>query len=75
MSVDVARRPWSLKKSTQIITGVLHAALQLLFNVWNYTNVLKLEDVYVLMNYSWTQTHEIHGKALEQLREQEKPEA
>lgn len=42
---------------------------------YRYIDGLKWEEVAVLLNYSWTQTHEIHGRALRQLREQEKPEA
>lgn len=36
---------------------------------YRYIDGLKWEEVCVLMHYSWTQTHEIHGRALEQLRE------
>lgn len=42
---------------------------------YRYIDGLKWEEVAVLINYSWTQTHEIHGKALQQLRAEEKPEA
>ena len=42
---------------------------------YRYIDGLKWEEVCVRIKYSWTQTHEIHGQALQQLREQEKPEA
>lgn len=34
---------------------------------YRYIDGLKWEEVAVRMNYSWTQTHDIHGKALKQL--------
>ena len=35
---------------------------------YRYLDGLKWEEVAVKMNYSWTQTHAIHGEALKQLR-------
>lgn len=42
---------------------------------YRYIDGLKWEEVCVRLKYSWTQTHDIHSKALQQLRAQEKPEA
>ena len=36
---------------------------------YRYLDGLKWEEVCVKMNYSWTQTHEHHGRALRKLRE------
>lgn len=35
---------------------------------YRYIDGLKWEEVCEVMNYSWTQTHEYHGRALQQLR-------
>ena len=37
---------------------------------YRYIDGLKWEEVAVRMNYSWTQTHDIHGKALKQLNKE-----
>ena len=42
---------------------------------YRYIDGLKWEEVCVRIRYSWTQTHEIHGQALQLLKEKEKPEA
>lgn len=42
---------------------------------YRYIDGLKWEAVCVRIKYGWAQTHEIHSKALQQLRAQEKPEA
>lgn len=42
---------------------------------YRYIDGLKWEEVCVRIKYSWTQTHELHGQALQQLRALEKPEA
>ena len=36
---------------------------------YRYIDGLKWEEVCVQMNYSWRQTHYLHGRALQQLRE------
>lgn len=36
---------------------------------YRYIDGLKWEEVCVKMNYSWRQTHTLHGRALQQLRE------
>jgi DNA-directed RNA polymerase specialized sigma24 family protein len=42
---------------------------------YRYIDGLKWEEVCVRIKYGWAQTHDIHSKALQQLRAQEKPEA
>lgn len=42
---------------------------------YRYIDGLKWEEVCVRIRYEWSRTHELHGKALQQLKEQEKPEA
>lgn len=37
---------------------------------YRYLDGLKWEEVCVRMNYSWKQTHRIHGEALRQLKEE-----
>lgn len=36
---------------------------------YRYIDGLKWEEVCCMMNYSWRQTHTLHGRALQQLRE------
>lgn len=36
---------------------------------YRYIDGLKWEEVCIKMNYSWRQTHYLHGRALQQLRE------
>ncbi len=38
---------------------------------YRYIDGLKWEEVCVRMGYSWTQTHEHHGRALQKLKEEE----
>lgn len=38
---------------------------------YRYIYGLKWEEVCVRMGYSWTQTHDLHGKALKKLKEKE----
>ena len=42
---------------------------------YRYIDGLKWEEVCIRIKYGWAQTHDIHSKALKQLRAQEKPEA
>lgn len=42
---------------------------------YRYLDGLSWEEVCVKMGYSWTQTHEYHGRALRMLREMEEVEA
>ena len=37
---------------------------------YRYMDGLKWEEVCVRMNYSWRQTHRLHGEALRQLKEE-----
>ena len=41
---------------------------------YRYLDGLSWEEVCVQMNYSWTQTHEYHGRALQKLKETEDDE-
>lgn len=42
---------------------------------YRYIDGLKWEEVAVRIKYGWDRTHALHRKALQQLKEQEKPEA
>lgn len=41
---------------------------------YRYLDGLKWEEVCIKLGYSWTQTHEHHGRALQKLKELEKSE-
>jgi DNA-directed RNA polymerase specialized sigma24 family protein len=42
---------------------------------YRYIDGLKWEEICVLIKYEWSRTHDLHSMALQQLKEQEKPEA
>lgn len=61
---EMAAELLTIEKAIEPLDPVLRVLLR-----YRYIYDLKWEDVCVKMNYSWRQTHNLHGKALAMLRE------
>lgn len=61
---ELAAEQLEIEKAIEPLDAVFRMLLR-----YRYIDGLKWEEVCIKMNYSWRQTHYLHGRALQQLRE------
>lgn len=62
---ELAAELLAIELAIETLNGTLRTLLR-----FRYIDGLKWEEVCVRMNYSWRQIHNLHGQALNQLREE-----